>query len=141
MDYVSTVFKFIISLLGMALMISIATFAYRQHEYDSFVDEVSPIIATYGGVNSDSQKQLDTIQTKYHNFFIATPPISAINKNQYQYDNSTQNQGFGRTIKYNVHTQIPYVIMTQVAKTNAAHVNGVFTTDTSNIVESQKARD
>lgn len=141
MDYVSTIFKFIISLLGIALIVSVATFVYRQHEYDSFVDEVSPIIATYGGVNDASQPQLDKIQDKYHNFFLVTPPINGISDGNYIYDTSDQNKGFGRTIKYNVHTQIPFTVLTQVRKTNAAHVSGTFTSDSANLVESQKAHD
>lgn len=141
MDYVNTVFKFIISFLGIALIVSIGVFAFRQHEYDSFVNEVSPVIATYGGVNSDSKPELDRIETKYSNFFIVTPPITGVTNNQYSYDASNQNQGFGRSIKYNVHIQIPYVIMTNVKKDNGAKVTGVFTTDSSNIVESQKAHD
>lgn len=143
LNYVTTIFKVLISFIGIAVIVAVGMFALHQNEYDEFVKEVSPVIATYGGVNSDSQPKLQEIEDKYNNLFIVTPPIENVSYESYTYDTSKQNQGFGRTINYNIHTQIPYLQVKKMAYTQdlTPHITGVQISDTSNVVESQKAHD
>lgn len=143
LNYVTTIFKVLIAFLGIALIISVGLFSLHHSEYDQFVKEVSPVIATYGGINSDSQPKIQDIEKKYNYLFIVTPPIKSMSYETYNYDTSNQNQGFGRSIKYNIHTQIPYLRIKpmSVSDGQSPHITGVQVSDTSNIIESQKAHD
>lgn len=74
---------------------------FRFGRLSSFQQSASNILQANGGLTKEADKSLKRLSKDYHNTFIVTSAD----------DNSKEMQGFGKPIHYQIHTNIPIMVL------------------------------
>lgn len=97
----SEIMKWIILTLVISTILTIGIMVFRFGRLSSFQQSASNILQANGGLTKEADKSLKRLSKDYHNTFIVTSAD----------DNSKEMQGFGKPIHYQIHTNIPIMVL------------------------------